>query len=365
MELHEIVYQLLFDHQCVIVPELGGFISRESPAGINPYANEIKPETKSVFFNEHMLFDDGLLLNYVCEQKKWSFEKAKEEVAKRVGALKQTLTDKNRVAFGDLGELIKNKEGRIILMVNKDLNLNLSTFGLETISIKPLAKKETAVEVVEELNTPEKVVELEVVKKSSKSWLPAVAAVLLLGAFGAWFFTTQWSQSPENIADNSTLNKDQIAGFDDSDNNNAETDNVVPEDESDELVGNEVDLDEADNTYDEGETYPEEENYSEEEDSDDETVQNDEFPSDVVDNMATEDGNYFIVLGSFLQETNAERYSKILAGKGIETQLFKKENSSLYRLVFEKHQSFEEASERLNWVKSTLGTSATVFENID
>ena len=355
MELHQLVYDLLFKEQCVIVPELGGFISRDSPAGLNPITKELKPRTKSVFFNAHMLYDDGLLLNYVSGKDKITFEQAKEKVAKKVEDLKKVLHDNNKASFGEIGELIKNKEGSIILLVNKNLNLDLSTFGLETIGLKPIKKKVEFVPVEEKVIETIAPVQEKVVKERSTNWIPIAASVLLLAVLGYFAISGNWFSGAGNeVVNNTTSKLEQNAGVIPLDTE--ETQEILVVEEVSETEVAEIEEASIEEPSKEEETAIVTETETP-------TVQKEELQAVEVDNLSPEEANYLVVLGSFLSDENAQRYSKILAEKGIETSSYKKENSSLSRLVYKGFQSIELANKEKDYLKNTLQVNAIVFEN--
>ena len=362
MELHQLIYNLLFKEQCVIVPELGGFITRDSPSGVNPFTNEIKPKTKSVFFNAHMLYDDGLLLNHVSGVEKISFEEAKVLIAKKVEEIKGVLEVNKKISFGKIGELIKNSEGSIILLVNKDLNLNLSTFGLGTIGLKPIKRIKKAVvdfPVIEKIAAVEQEI---IVKQRSSKWMPIAASLLLLATFGYFAYANNWFRASDELIAQNPTKGEQTAGV-----LSLDTEGVVDaveatesKDVAEALVPEEVGDGVADVVLEDvsGKVIP-----TEFEEAEIATVHKEELESPEVDNLSLDKAKYLGVLGSFLSEENAERYLKILAKKGIEASLYKKENSSLNRLVYKGYNTEEVAVHEKQNLINTLQVNAIVFEN--
>ena len=61
MELSGYIGDLLQKHNCVIVPEFGGFIANYKSAVIDTVNNRINPPSKSVLFNPNLVNNDGLL----------------------------------------------------------------------------------------------------------------------------------------------------------------------------------------------------------------------------------------------------------------------------------------------------------------
>ncbi len=355
MELHQLIYNLLFDEQCVIVPELGGFITRDSPAGINPMTKEIKPRTKSVFFNAHMLYDDGLLINHISRVEKISFDKAKALVALKVAEIKSILEVNKKISFGEIGELIKNNEGNIILHVNKNLNLNLSTFGLESIGLKPIKKVQELISSLPLTEEKKVFVQENIEKQRSIKWMPIAASILLLATFGYFAFANNWFGGSEGFVAKNDNKVEQTASVLPLDSERVEEAPEVKE------TMEEVSFEDASEGI---EDTVEEESIEEQSDETEEpTVQKEELQVDGVDNLSPDKAKYLVVLGSFLNDENAKRYLKILAKKGIEVSLYKKENSSLNRLVYKGFDSEELASQEKYNIKNTLRLNAIVFKN--
>ena len=57
----EIIEHLLLNHECVVLPGLGGFIVRDSPCNFTADKSMIKPAFRNLFFNPHLTQNDGLL----------------------------------------------------------------------------------------------------------------------------------------------------------------------------------------------------------------------------------------------------------------------------------------------------------------
>ena len=51
MNVEKHIGELLYDHNCVIVPDLGGFVANYAPAKIHPTQHTFTPPTKNIVFN--------------------------------------------------------------------------------------------------------------------------------------------------------------------------------------------------------------------------------------------------------------------------------------------------------------------------
>ncbi len=76
MKLQEYISSLLKEHNCVIVPEFGGFVANYKSAVIDDFRKKIHPPMKSILFNPHLTNNDGLLGNYVSQEQKIQYSDA-------------------------------------------------------------------------------------------------------------------------------------------------------------------------------------------------------------------------------------------------------------------------------------------------
>ncbi len=73
MDISLHISSLLFEHECVVVPGLGGFVSNYSPARIHPVQHLFQPPSKTILFNPELKNNDGLLAKFIAENEKTSF----------------------------------------------------------------------------------------------------------------------------------------------------------------------------------------------------------------------------------------------------------------------------------------------------
>jgi len=49
MDISSYISELLFEHDCVIIPNFGGFICNYKPADIHPIQNTVSPPAKAIY----------------------------------------------------------------------------------------------------------------------------------------------------------------------------------------------------------------------------------------------------------------------------------------------------------------------------
>lgn len=148
MQLAEYIEQLLQKHNCVIVPEFGGFIANYKSAVIDEARERIMPPSKRVLFNPNLVNNDGLLGNAVAKAKGISYPGAMDFIAKHVSLWQDELEEGKRIEIGEIGFLFK-QNGQVSFEQSREVNLLLNAYGLSGISFVNFARKK-AEKVIEE-----------------------------------------------------------------------------------------------------------------------------------------------------------------------------------------------------------------------
>lgn len=124
------ISQLLFDYDCVIVPELGGFITNYKPAYIDEHLSMMHPPSKALGFNSNLNKSDGLLANYISSEDDISFEEASERIKSEVERCFEKLNEGKRVEFDKVGILYMDSTSKIHFDPDDSINYLTSSFGL-------------------------------------------------------------------------------------------------------------------------------------------------------------------------------------------------------------------------------------------
>ena len=167
------ISELLFSHDCVIIPGFGGFIANTKSAKLNSNTNKITPPSKKILFNKKLVSNDGLLISYVAEQEAISNEKAKKNVEKFVKETITKLDDYKILRLDNIGLFTSTKENNLLFIQDNSINYNLSVFGMENIYNKPINRK---LESKKELKTTIKRINNY---KTNPKYIIKVAAILL------------------------------------------------------------------------------------------------------------------------------------------------------------------------------------------
>src|SRR5271170_2476410 len=97
MKIEEHISELLFEHDCVIVPDFGGFVCNYAPARIDPVKHLFEPPGKRILFNKGLTRNDGLLANHISSVSKLSYSEALDTIKKEVKHYKEELEEDRRL----------------------------------------------------------------------------------------------------------------------------------------------------------------------------------------------------------------------------------------------------------------------------
>lgn len=130
----EYISDLLLLHDCVIIPDFGGFICNYKSAKIDEVSGMIYPPTKEIIFNRNLKHNDGLLINWIAEKEHIDYEKATKQVAFFTEELKIKLNQYKNFTFGDIGTFYTDRRYNINFKAG-DTNFLADTWGMEAIEI--------------------------------------------------------------------------------------------------------------------------------------------------------------------------------------------------------------------------------------
>ena len=137
MLTQQYIKELLYQHECVTVPNFGAFLTRSMNILIDTDSGLFVPPRKEVSFNSLLSNNDGVLAHYIAQKEKVSFEQALRRIEKEVISWKQRLNTQ-QLSFPGIGEIRLNKQKKIIFYPDGKINFDLSAFGLSSFYRKPI-----------------------------------------------------------------------------------------------------------------------------------------------------------------------------------------------------------------------------------
>jgi len=138
MDITAFIRELLFSHDCVIVPGFGGFVANYSPARIDKTTDTFFPPAKQISFNRNLNHNDGLLAGRISGTSGISYGDARNLIDEFAASVKKRLERGERVTFDHIGTFINNQEGNIQFEPDRNVNYHLDSYGLESFQFPPL-----------------------------------------------------------------------------------------------------------------------------------------------------------------------------------------------------------------------------------
>ncbi len=132
MNLDHYIADLLKDHDCVVVPNFGGFVANYAPARINPVNHRFDPPHRKVSFNKLLTHNDGLLASYVARKEQEQYEAGLKLVQEYALFLRSELKARKRVKLQKVGMLSLNADGSIRFEQLENADFYSDGTGLES-----------------------------------------------------------------------------------------------------------------------------------------------------------------------------------------------------------------------------------------
>ena len=389
MQVEHYIQELLFQHNCVVIPDFGGFIAEFKSVEIHPITHRFTPPAKRIAFNEQLKVNDGLLAATISREEKVSMEEAYEEIRKFVTTIREELRSSNNYVFHEIGKLFYNIENRLEFEPDTRINYLEESFGFQELFFKPIDRKLTDMSssqrpvrpVVRKQITPTVQAEKEVStspakdkEKDKSSALKMVLIILplllLVGAGGLIVYTKNnknglaslnifsWKKEdkkapvPQKNISESTAMEDSLVSMTKSDSNS--TDNIPSEEVSTEIGG-------GNRVFQKEEENPAKQNLIDKQKELSENNNSKKGKEDI--GVATaQHGRYFVVVGSFISRDNAYKFRNSLAATGSNvTVLEPSQNSKFYKVAIDDFDNKDEAMKKKSEVSSDFGNSVWVM----
>jgi len=378
---------LLCNHECVLVPGLGGFLSHIMPAHYDETTSTWYPPQRQITFNPGLFYNDGLLVSSYAEAYSVSIEDSFILVEKAVSELKKELKNNQSISFGKIGGFSYNDNGQIFFTPATNFQHFLPvTYGLQPISILPLKKIKETIITYEDQNSDEQRNRTEkriIRKRTDTIYIPlrkkviyqclAIASIVLF----FMLFSTPINVDNTHKTNYAKLLTPMIQGNSDFDNiflsektleksseqteemtNNAlkETEKVVlpkPESQKNQIT------EDISATKEEKRVVPQPSNKPKEE-----KIATNVAPKNVEKTTAKSDNNvlspqtgyYYVIIGSFPKQADAQAYANYAKGNGVKNVgVIISQGSKLnrYRVYAGKFGVKQEAYQKMASVTST------------
>lgn len=362
MRLQAFIVELLFEHDCVIVPGFGGLVANYRSARLNRVSHLIHPPSKHVGFNRNLIQNDGLLANHISIALGITYKEAQAKIDEQVQEFKRALAKEGRLVWEKIGVFFNDTSGYLQFIPEDQENFLLESFGLTSIQLKPIAV-EMPIEIEEETPIVETPLQPEAPKVGVSAWKVAAAIAVPIALAGAFLvggrvsgnqlnfaslnpFTTEVITTPYRMLAPSDRQEPAViseSGFEKTlkDSLNAEviTYDFVKDQATVEgirVVVNKTMITPAESTA---------------------TAKANPVVVDVVSKKA-----FDVIGGAFMVEENATRLVAELKSKGYDAHMAGK-RGALHLVAFGSYSSHEEAAKALAEIKLKEGKGAWIKRN--
>jgi len=138
MDVTAYIRELLFSHDCVIIPGFGGFIGNYSPARIDKSASTFYPPVKQISFNRNLNHNDGLLVGKISESSGLNYGDSRNIVDEFDSNLRKRLEKGEKVVLDNIGSFQNNQEGSLQFEPDHNVNYHLDSYGLDPFQFSPI-----------------------------------------------------------------------------------------------------------------------------------------------------------------------------------------------------------------------------------
>ena len=190
--VNDYLKKLLYQYDCVVVPELGAFLTHFQSANFTEASGLYLPPRKRVAYNEALRLDDGILANYIMLHEPVTREEAQRHINLFVSELRQQVTQLGRFELDGIGTFSQNEEGRLQFDPSLRHNFFGEAYGMSALSTQlvnrqPLlqpALEAVPVTALGPVSVRDEEPQLTPYRPALAYWRVA-AAVLLVGSLGA------------------------------------------------------------------------------------------------------------------------------------------------------------------------------------
>lgn len=171
------IQDLLIDHECVIIPGFGGFVTSFKPAFYDRVSNKFFPPSKAVSFNSKLTHNDGLLCQQIMKHEHKNFSEATDNVATAVQHARKKL-EVESLYFKGIGTLIQNENSILVFEPERENGLLKTSYGLASFQLAELKQEERGRYMQVIKGEPK-----TATRRSIGSYAAAVAAIVLMFFF--------------------------------------------------------------------------------------------------------------------------------------------------------------------------------------
>lgn len=143
MNLSVYLSELLKTNDCVIIPDLGGFIANYQFSGFDDRNDQFSPPSKELIFSGKLKKNDGLLVNYISDREGIGYLEARRIVSEFVAESIFRLENGERIVLEEVGNLRYDQNEHLIFEPVESKMIRTDAFGLDSFHFPRLINKYT------------------------------------------------------------------------------------------------------------------------------------------------------------------------------------------------------------------------------
>ncbi len=179
MDITAFIRELLFGHDCVIIPGFGAFIGNYASARIDRDTGIFYPPVKRISFNRNLTHNDGLLTGRISERFRTGYDDAKKRVEEFVWEINRKLEKGEKLLFDHIGTFIRNPEGNILFEPDKNANYHSGSYGLESFQCFPVEGYDIRKQVISRIDrSPVRQASMRKIMWRAAVIIPLLAAIV-------------------------------------------------------------------------------------------------------------------------------------------------------------------------------------------
>ncbi len=141
MSLEHYIAELLYRYNCIVVPNFGAFLTQQKSAVISEDTHAFYPPSKEISFNRQLVSNDGLLVSYMAEAQKSSYETVLAQLSEEIQKWENVLKKGGRLSLDNIGDLWQNTEGKILFEPQQQVNYLTTSYGLSSFVSTPITRE--------------------------------------------------------------------------------------------------------------------------------------------------------------------------------------------------------------------------------
>lgn len=305
MNLEQHIKSLLYQCDCVIVPDLGAFLAQHEGVSIDYVQGRIHPPAKRIIFNASLTEDaDNLLRLHICQQERLMPDNADARLSFFAEEVRERLSRQEIVNLEGIGKLFATPQGNIQFTPEADNNFAPQTFGLPVLRFYPILRGQAAAGSTSTT--------IDTSSSTMKTWniptrrvLAVAAAIVCLLGLPLVIRSLNHSSTDQVQSANLTPSLNQNAGKDEDSNTVAANTNTPSTTNEDIPMADRLAADDEDNIAEAADQTP-----------DQSEAENKKMMEKFIAEEDATAQSYVILVGSFSKSFNANGLSKRLLKDG-------------------------------------------------